>query len=289
MTNIWMAAAITATATLAACESTPTTPPPAATTAAAAPSVEPAATAVAMAATTGGAAATTDGEATPAPAAGGMKNVLGLKLPTINKSVPNWQHGLKPPDPWPAKFDAKKDYFATIHTTKGDITVKFFPEVALHPADAGLLPKGVAIQRRDVGEGTLFDLGGRKIEVIGIPGHTPGSVAFLDRAGRYIMTGDGIGSTMVWMQISNLPLTTYLASVKRLEAMKDGIDELYVGHHEQEKVTLTRQYITDMRIVTEKVLNGTIDTSPYAMGGGRGGQQASFGMATLVFSPERAR
>jgi peptidyl-prolyl cis-trans isomerase B (cyclophilin B) len=56
--------------------------------------------------------------------------VLGLKLPKINKSVPNWQHGLKPPDPWPAKFDAKKDYFATIHTTKGDITVKFFPEVA---------------------------------------------------------------------------------------------------------------------------------------------------------------
>jgi para-nitrobenzyl esterase len=167
--------------------------------------------------------------------------------------------------------------------------VKYFPEVYVHQADAASIKADAAVQRKPIDEGTVFDLGGKKLEVIAIPGHTPGSVAFFDRAGRYIMTGDGIGSTMVWMQISNLPLSTYLASVKKLEAMKDGIDVLYVGHHEQEKVTLVRQYITDMRIVTEKVLNGTISSSPYPMGGGRGGQQASFGMATLVFSPERVK
>jgi hypothetical protein len=84
------------------------------------------------------------------------------------------------------------------------------------------------------------------------------------------------------------PLTTYLQSVKRLEALKDGIDELYVGHHEQEKVKLTRQYITDMRIVTEKVLDGTAETSPYEMGS-RGGRQAKYGSALLVFNPDRLR
>ena len=112
---------------------------------------------------------------------------------------------------------------------------------------------------------------------------------FFDRAGRYMMTGDGIGSTMVWMQISNLPLTAYLASVKKLEALRPGIDVLYVGHHEQEKATLAPHYITDMRIVTEKVINGTIDTSPYPGEGRRGGRQASYGSATLVFSPERVK
>jgi hydroxyacylglutathione hydrolase len=167
--------------------------------------------------------------------------------------------------------------------------VKYFSEVYVHPADASLLPAGAAVERRDLAEGTVFDLGGRKLEVIAIPGHTPGSVAFFDRAGRYILTGDGIGSTMVWMQISRLPLTTYLESVKKLEAMKDAIDELYVGHHEQETVKLTRQYITDMRIVTEKVLDGSIETSPYEMGAGRSGRQAVFGSARLVFSPERLR
>jgi para-nitrobenzyl esterase len=166
--------------------------------------------------------------------------------------------------------------------------VKYFPEVYLHQADAGSLAKNVTAERRYIDEGTVFDLGGRTIEVVTIPGHTPGSVAFFDRAGRYMMTGDGIGSTMVWMQISNLPLTTYLASVKKLEAMKGSVDELYVGHHEQEAVKLTTQYITDMRIVTEKVLDGTIETTPYEMGQ-RSGRQAAFGSARLVFSPERLK
>jgi glyoxylase-like metal-dependent hydrolase (beta-lactamase superfamily II) len=166
--------------------------------------------------------------------------------------------------------------------------IKYFPEVLVHPADAGLLPKDATTVRRDLKDGDVLDLGGKKLEVIAIPGHTPGSVVFLDRAGRYAMTGDGIGSTMVWMQISALPLTTYLQSVKRLEALKDGIDELYVGHHEQEKVKLTRQYITDMRIVTEKVLDGTAETSPYEMGT-RSGRQATYGAAMLVFNPDRLR
>ncbi|HPK71088.1 MAG TPA: carboxylesterase family protein [Vicinamibacterales bacterium] len=173
----------------------------------------------------------------------------------------------------------------------GDHTgaVTHFSEVYVHQADAGMLPRTVTAARRPIDETTVFDLGGKRIEVVAIPGHTPGSVAFVDRAGRYMMTGDGIGSTMVWMQISNLPLTAYLASVKKLEALKGAVDTLYVGHHEQERRTLGPWYITDMRIVTEKVISGTIDTSPYAMAGGRGGLQASYGSATLVFHPDRIR
>ena len=166
--------------------------------------------------------------------------------------------------------------------------MKYFKKVHVHPADAGMLPKGVTIERVNLDDGTVFDLGGKKIEVVTIPGHSPGSVALLDREGRYAMTGDGIGSTMVWMQISSLPLTTYLQSVKKLEALKGAFDTLYVGHHEQEVKTLTLQYITDMRMVTEKVLEGSIETAPYEMGN-RSGRQAVYGSARLVFNPDRLK
>ncbi len=59
----------------------------------------------------------------------GPKNILSLDLPKFQKGA-NWQFGVPAPKPWPAKFDAKKDYFATIHTTIGDITVKFYPDLA---------------------------------------------------------------------------------------------------------------------------------------------------------------
>src|SRR5579859_7410312 len=49
-------------------------------------------------------------------------NVLGIDRGGQTKAKPK----LVPP----AKFDPKKDYQATIHTTFGDITVRFFPDVA---------------------------------------------------------------------------------------------------------------------------------------------------------------
>lgn len=162
--------------------------------------------------------------------------------------------------------------------------MKYFPEVYVHKADTGLLPRGLSTIRHYIDEGYVFDLGDKKLEVISIPGHTPGSVAFFNRAERYMFTGDGIGSTSVWAHISKDPLTVFLASLRRLESMKGLIDAIYVGHHEQEKVKLTPDYITDMRIATEKVLSGTIQTTRYEMGA-RSGQQATYGSATLIFNP----
>lgn len=46
----------------------------------------------------------------------------------------------------------------------------------------------------DIKEGDRFDLGGRIIEVIELPGHTPGSIVLLDRENRLLFTGDAIGS-----------------------------------------------------------------------------------------------
>lgn len=166
--------------------------------------------------------------------------------------------------------------------------IKYFSDVYVHKADTGMLPKGVKTTRHFIEEGYVFDLGDKKLEIISIPGHTPGSVAFFNRASKYMMTGDGIGSTMVWAHISTDPLTVYLESVKKLEAMKDGINELYVGHFEQEIIKLTTQYITDMRIVTEKVLDGSAETSKYEMGN-RSGMQSTWGSARLIYNPDKLR
>jgi hydroxyacylglutathione hydrolase len=184
----------------------------------------------------------------------------------------------------------KKPFKVALTHGHGDHSggIKYFPEVYMHKADTDLLPKGVKTRLLFIDEGYVFDLGGQKLEVISIPGHSPGSVAFFNKAGRYIMTGDGIGSTSVWAHISNDPLTVFLSSVKKMEALKSSVDELYVGHHEQEVVKLTPQYITDMRIVTEKVLDGTIESRPFEMRG-RNGRQADYGSAKLIYNPDKLR
>jgi cyclophilin family peptidyl-prolyl cis-trans isomerase len=56
------------------------------------------------------------------------KNILNLTRPAIDKSKSGWKTGVTMPKQ--ATFDAKLDYFVTLHTTFGDITVKLFPDVA---------------------------------------------------------------------------------------------------------------------------------------------------------------
>ena len=50
-----------------------------------------------------------------------------------------------------------------------------------------------------VKEGDVIDLGERKLEVYENPGHSPGSLAFLDVASRFLITGDSIQSGHIFM------------------------------------------------------------------------------------------
>ena len=53
-------------------------------------------------------------------------NILELQRPTYDKK-PGWHGTVK--QPAKATFNPKKDYFATLKTTFGDITVKFYPDL----------------------------------------------------------------------------------------------------------------------------------------------------------------
>ena len=48
-------------------------------------------------------------------------------------------------------------------------------------------------------EGDVLDLGGRRLEIIHLPGHTPGSIALLDTANRVLISGDPIQDGRIFM------------------------------------------------------------------------------------------
>lgn len=69
-----------------------------------------------------------------------------------------------------------------------------------------------------ISDGSFIDLGGTTLEVCSVPGHTPGSVVFLDKRSNNLFTGDAIGSGCgVWMQTPTaIPLDQYYASLTYL-------------------------------------------------------------------------
>ncbi len=112
---------------------------------------------------------------------------------------------------------------------------RLFEEVYMHPSEFAYYynkeredssPKAEA---RPLWEGDIIDLGGRSFEAILIPGHTPGSLALLDRANRLLISGDSISGGPVFMFGGHRDLRAYIASLQRLRRL-GGFDVIYPSH-----------------------------------------------------------
>ncbi|PMQ02082.1 MAG: hypothetical protein CBR30_03460 [Dictyoglomus sp. NZ13-RE01] len=138
-----------------------------------------------------------------------------------------------------------------------------------------------------VKEGDKFDLGDRVLEVIELPGHTPGSIALLDRKNRIIFTSDAIGAGHLWLQVPGAsPLKKYLETIKKLEGYKKDFDKIYTGHlYHSGNNPLPPDYIDDVRIAVEKVIKGELKGKPYPIGI-FGGLFVEYGKVTLVYNPD---
>ena len=83
-----------------------------------------------------------------------------------------------------------------------------------------------------VGEGTTIDLGGVTLEILAVPGHTPDSLALLDRAHRRLFTGDSYYRGPIWLFAPETDLAAYEVSIARLAALAPQVDAVYGAHNE---------------------------------------------------------
>ncbi len=79
-------------------------------------------------------------------------------------------------------------------------------------------------------DGDRFDLGGRTLEVIATPGHTPDAISLIDRANGLLFTGDTYYPAPIWLFRPETDLDAYAASIRRLAALAPQI-KLVLGAH----------------------------------------------------------
>jgi glyoxylase-like metal-dependent hydrolase (beta-lactamase superfamily II) len=81
-----------------------------------------------------------------------------------------------------------------------------------------------------VHDGDKIDLGGRTLEILSTPGHTPDATCLLDRANGLLFTGDTYYPAPIWLYRPETDLDAYVASVKRLAALAPQL-KLVLGQH----------------------------------------------------------
>ncbi len=121
----------------------------------------------------------------------------------------------------------------------------------------------VSRKNKEIGlvkEGFVFDLGGRKLEVIGLPGHTPGCIALFDRENRMIFTGDMLYNGTLFLQFEYSSLDDYIASMDKLLAMSDLIDYVFVCHGTEIPMKLDAAEMT--RALAQLVKDGKLQGEP---------------------------
>jgi len=91
-------------------------------------------------------------------------------------------------------------------------------------------------------DGDVIDLGGRKLEVIHTPGHSPDSICLLDREARLLWTGDTYYPAAIYLHLPGSDIDLFIMSYERVIALSSHYDLLLPSHNEPcvEKAELGR-------------------------------------------------
>ena len=143
-----------------------------------------------------------------------------------------------------------------------------FVEFFMHPSEAAFYRNAHNGKGRilSVYDGDVIDLGGRKLEIIHLPGHTPGSITVLDRKSRCLIGGDPIQENgNIYMFGPHRDMDAYISSLERLQKRSD-FDFIYPSHA-KEKVS--RDVIAHLIDGAKAILGGKVKGEELEMHGKR--------------------
>ena len=110
--------------------------------------------------------------------------------------------------------------------------------------------KGIIIPLEN---GDILDLGDRKLEIITLPGHTPGSIGVLDASRGWLFSGDPVQDGSIFMFGVEREMHAYIRSLEKLEGYMDRFDLIFPSHG---TCPLSPDYIPRLKEKAKDVLEG---------------------------------
>jgi len=82
-----------------------------------------------------------------------------------------------------------------------------------------------------IGDGSIIDLGNRKMQIIAVPGHTPDAIAIWDEENGYLWTGDTFYEGPIWLFDEGTDLEAYAKSIQRLASLETKLQKVFPAHN----------------------------------------------------------
>ncbi len=155
-----------------------------------------------------------------------------------------------------------------------------FQEIWMHPAEFDYYAqKGNTCDNlHPLWEGDTLSLGKWNFEVLLIPGHTPGSIALLDREHEILISGDSVQTGTIYLFGPERNLPSYIASLYKLEQIRDSVREILPSHGQ---IPVSPNTISKLLEVAPKLLAGEYAGQPDPRG--RPCQEYDCGVAKFLY------
>ena len=154
-----------------------------------------------------------------------------------------------------------------VHPDHTGSAINYFPVIWLNDGEKESIPLMMADYKGEIRflkDGEILELGGRQLEVVFTPGHTPGSTTFIDAKAGYGFSGDAFGSGNLLL---GTDFSTLIATCQKMDAImqKNNIKFLYPGHFFGANPE-TPQRVRDMITLSRDVMSGKVKGEPNPRG-----------------------
>ncbi len=113
-----------------------------------------------------------------------------------------------------------------------------------------------AVKTFPIYDGDSLDLGGVTLEVIGVPGHSFGTIVLLDRARRVVYSGDACNANTLLFTENSASIEEYRESLLHFKTFQPDFDGMYGGHGPG---PVPNTIIDEAIELCEEILKGTDD------------------------------
>jgi glyoxylase-like metal-dependent hydrolase (beta-lactamase superfamily II) len=104
-----------------------------------------------------------------------------------------------------------------------------------------------------IADGEILELGGRRLEILHVPGHAPDATALLDSENGLLFTGDTFYDAELWLYAPETNLDEYDRAITRLATIEKDVKYL-LGSHTSARVNSGR--LTKVRDAFHKLRSG---------------------------------
>lgn len=138
-----------------------------------------------------------------------------------------------------------------------------FDQVLAHPGDWDSIRRYTSCSAANLlplREGCRIDLGNRSLNVLSLPGHTPGSIAFWDQTYHILFCGDYVSDRPIYLCYEGASIKEYCTSLTRILSMAPEIRFLLGGHGSPKQ---GMEQVRKLLACATALMDGTLKGTPW--------------------------